>query len=192
MIHVHISYILYIFLKDITYITSKSHPLWRACQKFPLLLKHPDDSTCIKADGHPLSWSSIGRHLSRKGFFGGSCGKLKQIFKNLVENDICKLSLNMIFENDISFTAFHCAKDSARAHPFCQGCQKAWHQSHLLKVIFTDHWLGGLCAARFPSEPKRASEIKKKSTYRFIMAVGMVVDNLRKILHHSSIHSSFN
>ena len=32
------------------------------------------------------------------------------------------------------------------------------------KVIFTDHWLGGLCAARFPSEPKRASEIKKKST----------------------------
>ena len=63
-----------------------------------------------------------------------------------------------------SFTAFHCAKDSARAHPFCQGCQKAWHQSHLLKVIFTDHWLGGLCAARFPSEPKRASEIKKKST----------------------------
>lgn len=101
MIHVHISYILYIFLKDITDITSKSHPLWRAYQKFPLLLKHPDDSTCIKADGHPLSWSSIGRHLSRKGLFGGSCGKVKQIFKNLVENDMCKLSLNMIFENDI-------------------------------------------------------------------------------------------
>lgn len=95
------TYIIYIFLKDITDITSKSHPLWRAYQKFPLLLKHPDDSTCIKADGHPLSWSSIGRHLSRKGFFGGSCGKVKQIFKNLVENDMCKLSLNMIFENDI-------------------------------------------------------------------------------------------
>ena len=95
------AYIIYIFLRDITDITSKSHPLWRAYKNFPLLLKHPDDSTCIKADGHPLSWSSIGRHLSRKGFFGGSCGKLKQIFKNLVENDMCKLSLNMIFENDI-------------------------------------------------------------------------------------------